>query len=132
VYTVLTHIGVNYGLGKHFADTDKTKISTGIEYMYLGELFALLAMPTSKTSFCVTLLRLTETPWHKHFIWFIIVTLNLALWGCIAVTFAQCEPVEKLWNLTLPGKCWDNRIVIYYSVFVGGTFFDHPLFHASC
>lgn len=96
-----------------------TKLPTGIKYMYLGELFALLAMPTGKTSFCVTLLRLTAVQWHKWFIWFIIVTINLTMWAVTVMTFAQCSPVEKLWDISIPGKCWDNRIVIYFSIFVG-------------
>ncbi|KAF2175453.1 hypothetical protein K469DRAFT_680029 [Zopfia rhizophila CBS 207.26] len=119
IYTVLTHVSVGYGIGKHLVDTDPVKIVDGIKFMYLGEIFALFAMPTSKTSFCVTLLRLTATQWHKWFIWFIIITINLTLWLCAILTLAQCSPVEKLWNIALPGTCWDNRIVINYSIFVG-------------
>jgi hypothetical protein len=97
-----------------------SRLPTGIKYMYLGELFALLAMPTGKTSFCVTLLRLTAISWHRLILWFIIVTVNLSMWVVTVMTFAQCSPVEKLWNITLEGKCWDNRIVIYFSIVVGG------------
>ena len=104
----------------HYLDADKVKLVDGVKYMYLGELFALLAMPTGKTSFCVTLLRLTAIKWHKYIIWFIIVTINLTMWAVTIMTFAQCSPVEKLWNIMLPGSCWDNRIVIYFSIFVGG------------
>ncbi|KAF2865260.1 hypothetical protein BDV95DRAFT_507702 [Massariosphaeria phaeospora] len=119
IYTALLHASVGYGIGLHFVDADMVKLVTGVKYMYLGEFFALLAMPTAKTSFCVTLLRLTAVPWHKWIIWFVIVTTNASMWAVAAMTFAQCSPIEKLWNLTLPGKCWDNRIVIYFSIFVG-------------
>ncbi|KAH7121084.1 hypothetical protein B0J11DRAFT_56634 [Dendryphion nanum] len=119
IYTTLIHVSVNYDVGKHFHEADSVQLVTGIKFMYLGELFALLAMPTSKTSFCITLLRLTEIYWHKWIIWFIIVSVNITMWLCAALTFGQCSPVEKLWNYTLEGECWDNRIVIYYSIVVG-------------
>ncbi|PSN70690.1 hypothetical protein BS50DRAFT_443397, partial [Corynespora cassiicola Philippines] len=119
IYTALIQVSVDYDIGKHFNEADPVKLVTGVKYMYLGQLFALLAMPIGKTSFCVTLLRLTETKWHRQILWFIIGTINLALLAVTVMTFAQCSPVAKLWNVTLEGKCWDNRIVIYFSVFVG-------------
>lgn len=88
--------------------------------MYIGEIFGMFSVPMSKTSFCVTLLRLTIVPWQRHILWFIIVTINLAFWAGAVMTLVQCDPPEKLWNLALEGTCWDNRIVIYFCVFVGG------------
>jgi hypothetical protein len=87
--------------------------------MYIGEIFGLFSVPLSKASFCFTLLRLTVIPWQKKLLWFIIVTVQLTFYATAVITLVQCDPIQKLWDMALPGKCWDNRIVIYYSMFVG-------------
>jgi hypothetical protein len=87
--------------------------------MYIGEIFGLFSVPLSKASFCFTLLRLTVVPWQQKLLWSIIITVQLIFYSTAVITLVQCNPIYKLWDMTLPGKCWDNRIVIYYSMFVG-------------
>jgi hypothetical protein len=87
--------------------------------MYIGEVFGLFSVPLSKASFCVTLLRLTVVPWQRKLLCSIIITVQLTFYSTAVMTLVQCDPIHKLWDITLPGKCWDNRIVIYYSMFVG-------------
>lgn len=122
-------MSVGYGIGKHFNDIkDQAQLATGIKYMYICETFGLLSVPMSKSSFCVTLLRLTIIPWQRKLLWFIMITINLAFWAGAILTLVQCEPKEKLWNFALEGQCWDNRIVIYFCIFVGGlSIFDKLL-----
>ena len=115
-------MSVGYGIGKHFNDIEETsELVTGVKYMYISETFGLFSVPLSKASFCVTLLRLTIVPWQRKLLWFILITINLMFWAAAVMTLVQCEPKEKLWNFALAGKCWDNRIVIYFCIFVGGT-----------
>lgn len=121
LYTIFAQLAVGHGIGKHFTDIeDNTMLVTGVKYMYISETFGLFSVPMSKTSFCVTLLRLTIVPWQRRLLWFILITINLTFWAGAILTLVQCDPKEKLWNFTLEGKCWDNRIVIYFCVFVGG------------
>lgn len=88
--------------------------------MYISETFGLFSVPLSKASFCVTLLRLTVIPWQRKLLWFIIITIQLTFYAGATMTLVQCDPPQKLWDMALPGKCWDNRIVIYFCIFVGG------------
>jgi hypothetical protein len=90
--------------------------------MYIGETFGLFSVPLSKVSFCITLLRLTVISWQKNLLWFIIVTVQITFYACAIITLVQCDPPQKLWDTTLPGKCWDNRIAIYSGIFVGGKY----------
>jgi hypothetical protein len=115
-----SHSSSPTGIGAHLKNIDLTQLPLAIKYMYIGELFLIIAVPLGKTSFCITLLRLTQTSWHKWTIWFVLVTHNVTMWAAGIIMFVQCSPVEKLWNIALPGTCWDNRIAIYYSVAVGG------------
>ncbi|KAF9699560.1 hypothetical protein EKO04_002643 [Ascochyta lentis] len=120
LYTVFAQVSVGYGIGRHFNDIeDKAFLVVGVKYMYISEIFGMFSVPMSKASFCVTLLRLTIVPWQRQILWFILITINLVFWAGAILTLVQCEPKEKLWNFTLDGKCWDNRIVIYFCVFIG-------------
>ncbi|KAF3001844.1 hypothetical protein E8E13_004195 [Curvularia kusanoi] len=119
-YTIFSQLSVSYGIGKHLKDIQhKEMLPIGLRYMYMGEVFGLLSVPLSKTSFCVTLLRLTIIPWQRRLLWFIITTVQLTFYAVAIMMMVQCDPPQKLWDFHLPGKCWDNRIVIYYSIFVG-------------
>jgi hypothetical protein len=33
----------------------------------------------------------------------------------VVLAFAQCQPTQKLWEKTLPGSCWDPRILNNFS-----------------
>lgn len=39
-----------------------------------------------------------------------VLQVLLALVPCIIV-YVQCRPIEKLWNPTLPGHCWDSSVL---------------------
>ncbi|KAJ4334623.1 hypothetical protein N0V95_009115 [Ascochyta clinopodiicola] len=120
-YTIFAQVSVGYGIGQHYADiADKSQLPTGVKYMYIGEIFGMVSVPLSKASFCVTLLRLTVIPWQRKLLWFIIVTIQLAFYAGAIMTMVQCDPPQKLWDVALEGTCWDNRIVIYFCIFVGG------------
>jgi hypothetical protein len=90
-----------------------------LRLLYVGELFAILAVSISKTSFAVTLLRLTTNTWQRYLLWYIIASLNLIMGLCGLFTFIQCSPVDKLWNLSTPGTCWEPTVQIRYAIFAG-------------
>lgn len=104
------------------ADIHPDDLSFAIKVLYAGEFFAIIAVATSKTSFAITLLRLSPKPWQRYVLWFIIVSLNLAMWLCAMFQYLQCSPVNKLWDFTVPGKCWDPMVQIHYAMFAGCEF----------
>ncbi|KAH8650882.1 hypothetical protein BGZ60DRAFT_436753 [Tricladium varicosporioides] len=119
IYSSLTITSCKYGIGGHIYDVSPGKLKIGVKLLYIGEFFAIIAVAISKTSFAVTLLRLATKHWHMYMIWFIIISLNLVMWFCGLFQFIQCSPVEKLWDLTAPGTCWDPHIQINYAIFAG-------------
>jgi len=84
-----------------------TNISTSV--VILGAVW-------SKTSFGMTLLRITEGG-TKAGVWFIIVTMNLAMSISVLVTWIQCNPIPKGWDRSINGICWDPKVNAYYGVF---------------
>ena len=122
IYAALITVSVGYGLGKHERDVDPANWTPLNKYLYLGEFFSLISIPVSKTSFAVTLLRIAAKRWHKWVIWFIILSMNLAVWLCAILLLAQCNPIEKNWDTDAAGTCWDPKIQDAFSVFAGGEF----------
>jgi hypothetical protein len=98
------------------------------KFLFIGEFFTLIAIPVSKTSFSITLLRIATKSWQTWFIWFVIVTVNIVYWLCGILLLVQCHPVEKNWNKKMAGSCWNSSHQDNYSIFAGGT---SPLFQFS-
>ncbi|KAF2009084.1 hypothetical protein BU24DRAFT_468476 [Aaosphaeria arxii CBS 175.79] len=119
IYSALVTKSVSYGLGKHRADIDDDNIPHMFKYMYLSEAFTLLAIPISKTSFAITLLRLVSSRWQKYFICFVIITMNVAMWLTAILLFLQCRPIAKNWDKDLEGSCWKSEVQDRYSIFAG-------------
>jgi hypothetical protein len=92
----------------------------------LAGTFSLTAAIWSKTSFAVTLLRLTEGP-AKHLVWFIIVSMNIAMGLSAVFIWAQCTPIQKGWDFTVEGTCWDPTVIVRYNIFSAGTPLNSPL-----
>jgi len=61
-----------------------------------------LAAVWSKTSFALTMLRLMQNWKMKTFIWFIIVSMNLAMYLTIIFTWLRCTPPAKMTQCIAP------------------------------
>jgi hypothetical protein len=78
--------------------------------------FALAATSLSKTSFALTLMRIT-TDKTRLFVWFIVITTNLANGTAIIVIWNACRPVQKIWIPSFEGECWDEMSMLNYYIF---------------
>ncbi|KAI0186637.1 hypothetical protein EV127DRAFT_167226 [Xylaria flabelliformis] len=85
--------------------------------LYISGLFSLLAAAISKTSFALTLLRISNG-WVKCVVWFAIVTVNAVVGLSIIFNWVQCTPVEKNFYIFIPGSCWPRETLIGYNTFV--------------
>ncbi|KAF2179279.1 hypothetical protein K469DRAFT_596566 [Zopfia rhizophila CBS 207.26] len=119
IYVVFITISVKYGMGKHGTDIPPEDVVPAFKYLFIGEFFTLISISTSKTSFAVTLLRFTTRHWQKWFIWFVIITMNAALWLTAILLFLQCTPVQKNWDKKAKGSCWKSKVQDDFSIFTG-------------
>jgi len=111
---------VRLGFGKHNADIPTDEFHQLLLYSNAAGFASILAAVWSKTSFAVTLLRISEGG-VKRFIWFVVITVNLVLGATATIQWIQCWPVEHLWNPNLPGSCWPRAIVIQINTAAAGT-----------
>ncbi|OLN85459.1 hypothetical protein CCHL11_08084 [Colletotrichum chlorophyti] len=118
---VFITICVSYDFGKHNWDITPGNWSWLLLYANLSGSFSIIAAAWSKTSFALTLLRIARESsdrWMRYVIWFIIISINIALGLAVLFTWIQCWPVEKTWRTaSTPGTCWPKRIPVTYNIF---------------
>jgi hypothetical protein len=110
-------VAVNYGLGIPYSDLSDDAISElGLFSMAAG-FGSILSTCWSKTSFAITLLRISG---HRMrlFLWFIIISVNLVLGSNGVIHWIQCWPVQKTWHYYMPGSCFPADLVRNYNTAV--------------
>ncbi|KAK3377400.1 hypothetical protein B0T24DRAFT_701862 [Lasiosphaeria ovina] len=114
----LISINVGLGEGQHVWRLSRGVLSTlGLNGNVSGTL-SIIAACLSKTSFGLTLLRLTAGLTRKGVI-FLIVSMNIALGLSALFIWLQCDPPAKAWSPDLDGTCWDPSFSFKYGVFSG-------------
>ena len=110
------------GFGRHTydIDTEGPGFPKLLLIMNMTGFWSIWGAAWSKTSFAVTLLRLTQTSALKWFIWFLIITVNVGLYIAAIFMWVQCDPPEKVWNPNVEGTCWDGNIIVAYNSWTAG------------
>ncbi|KAK0716611.1 hypothetical protein B0T21DRAFT_64537 [Apiosordaria backusii] len=109
-------VSVTYGFGRSLSLFNFANLNIYLLYCNLAGTFSILAACWSKTSFAITILRISNG-WMKYLVWFIIVTVNLSLGAAIALTWGQCTPIAKIWQPKLEGECWPKFYQVRYNIF---------------
>ena len=110
---------VTHGLGNHYNDMDQEALTAVNIFSISAGFGSILATCWSKTSFAISLLRIS-TGRTRAFVWFIIVSVNLVLGSNGVIQWVQCWPVQKQWYYQLEGSCFPPKIVQNYNTFVAG------------
>ena len=121
---------VHDGIGRHEIYLMSTlegraRMSQAIKWHFLSQPLVIASMMFIRLSICIFLLRIfgTTKGWRSTLYAILIITIATNV-SSTAVTVAQCSPVRKMWNPTLPGKCWPKSTQIAMGDFHGGT--SHP------
>lgn len=121
-YTGLVVSATKHGLGRHLKTISHADQVEAHRLLGTADFFVIISIAISKSSFAVTLLRLTFHTWHKALIWTIIITVNLLMWTTAIFIFTSCTPLGRVWDPTVPGTCWNSRRLLDYNVFSGGEY----------
>lgn len=111
--------GVDYGIGLHFEDMAPENIPVVAEYSYAAGFATVLGIAWSKTSFGLTILRISNG-WRRWLIWFIIISMNMVLIANAIMLYAQCTPVRRLFDELSEGTCWPKIYGERYQGFCAG------------
>ncbi|KAK0724615.1 hypothetical protein B0H67DRAFT_632183 [Lasiosphaeris hirsuta] len=107
---------LSLGFGMHTLDINPANLPTIGLLSHMSGSLALFGAVWSKTSFGMTMLRITEKG-TKAAVWFIIVSMNLAMSINVLTTWIECNPIPKGWDKTINGICWDPKVNTYFGVF---------------
>lgn len=117
---IMQTVDTTFGFGKEHRDIDAGILATTRLVSTAAGFFLILAAAWSKTSFALTLLRISEG-WPKKLVLFVIWTTNIAI-GVSAITqWAQCWPLARLWEGEgVEGQCLPLGLINGYNMFVSG------------
>ncbi len=117
--SVITYC-ISLGLGKHTWDVDPGSFAPMFKAFTVAATLSIVASIWSKTSFALTILRLTDG-WLKGVVWFLIGSVNVAMGVTALLNWIHCTPVQRVWEFQAEGTCWPFEIVQYYDVFSAGS-----------
>ncbi|KAK0737829.1 hypothetical protein B0T18DRAFT_354511, partial [Schizothecium vesticola] len=115
--TIVNTINLDLGFGLHLSAIPPLAVPTITLLSNVSTSLAFLGAVWSKTSFGMTLLRITDGK-TKAVVWFVMLSMNAAVSASIVVSWVQCDPLPKGWDKGITGgRCWDPRVNVYYMMF---------------
>ncbi|KAF4430925.1 hypothetical protein F53441_13935 [Fusarium austroafricanum] len=108
---------VTLGFGRHRATISDENMLIINKATIVGAVFGIFATTISKTSFAITLYRISTNAWMRYFLIFIIVTINISMNLVWIFGFAKCKPLERVWDKSVPGTCWDPAKLLTFQLF---------------
>src|SRR3569833_2554473 len=103
---ILVSILVSRGFGKHTWDLTPEQLASFSTVILVRVTMTITAVSWSKTSFAITVLRIAETRSMRCLLWFIIITINLAMGLAATLGWTSCTPLAMTWDQSIPGTCW--------------------------
>lgn len=110
---------VELGYGKHIWDFDQANVPQWMLLSNCRTTFTVVAACWSKTSFGITLTRITDG-WTKRFIYILLVSMNIFLGLSGLFPWVNCTPIKKSWSPFTEGTCWPSKTLVHYNIFSGG------------
>ncbi|KAF2014394.1 hypothetical protein BU24DRAFT_451452 [Aaosphaeria arxii CBS 175.79] len=114
----LSYVSLQYGMGRHIFFLGPPDIMNAIKYNAIAQIFNITTFYFVKASIVLFLLRLV-THLHKTkrmILWISFGLLTAMNVEALIVSIFQCQPLQKQWNPTSSGICW-NRNVFQYSAY---------------
>lgn len=103
---------VSYGLGQHRIDLSVEQYRNFLKYYYLDTAQFFVALATCKISICLFLLRISQFNKLRRMLYGLIGFLVLTHLVLFFLEVFQCSPVDKVWNLDEPGKCFSEQMIM--------------------
>lgn len=123
---------IRLGYGKHIWDIPPENFLFRMPLiMAISGTFAILAAAWSKTSFAITLLRISQG-WMWAVVWSIIVSMNVLLGLSAVFIWIQCTPVRKSWMPLVEGSCYPMGRIVDYLMLSTGMFPSFVCFSPGC
>jgi hypothetical protein len=112
IFTAFVTVSVHYGLGKHIYDiTNPEDIIEIVKVNWESTVPGILASITARISIAILLVRLFGVKtWFRWYIYIITASQTIVEILFIIAIWAQCKPVEAIWNPIVSHTCWNPII----------------------
>jgi hypothetical protein len=111
------------GLGLTFLDLNLDNLPDLLKFVQISIFLNGVEMCALKVGIGLSLLRLRLS---KVFNWAVIGCIIVSLLVNLIVFpgfFAQCRPMARLWDKSIPGTCWDENASLAFSYTQTGTLY---------
>ncbi|KAL8924383.1 MAG: hypothetical protein Q9172_002730 [Xanthocarpia lactea] len=125
---ILITYSVHWGLGSHIEGLSLKQIEMTMTYIWHAQPLQLLANASGKLAIATLLVTLHGPKFAKAksiFIWTVAATQTIIVIIAIAMIYAQCDPVQKLWRVSLPGSCDGRERNTKWAYLQGGKDIHH-------
>jgi hypothetical protein len=113
----LVYIVDRYGFGHHITEINPAEFTDMIKWLSLGSRPIVLAVALSKSSFALTLWRVSEGRAWRLLMVFIIVSMCALMSTNFIMLFCRCRPLAKQWDPKIPGDCFSGEINEAFTTF---------------
>ena len=95
--------------------------TTALKWSSIAAPIGIFSGMCTRISVCLFLLRIfrTKREWKWGLCAMIIFVSAIAIPAVVSL-IAQCSPVQRQWDKTIPGSCWSTSTVIDIGYFNGG------------
>lgn len=119
--SIIMTLSVSLGFGMHLLEIALINREKLLLLGSLSTTFSTLSAVLSKTSFGLTLLRLTSVGYEKTraFVWVIMISMNLIMFCDALYSWVECQPSRKHWEIFIDGTCWSPDIAVKLGIAAG-------------
>ncbi|KAF4120424.1 hypothetical protein GMORB2_3225 [Geosmithia morbida] len=98
VFAAITTVACFHGMGRHFNQLKTDQFARAMMLVMVGQSTVSMAIGMAKVVVATFLLRIVTAAWQRIFLWFCIGTMMFISVFLSISLFAQCTPVESIWN----------------------------------
>ncbi|TLD34127.1 hypothetical protein PspLS_00654 [Pyricularia sp. CBS 133598] len=113
--SLTTHV-VRLGYGKHAYDVALENVNAQALIGLICTTLAITSAAWSKTSFALTLLRISGKR-VKIAIYILIFSMNILMGVGALLMWVNCKPLRKAWEPMIDGYCWDRHLDVIFGSF---------------
>ena len=99
------------GVGRHKYYIGAADTAQAIKWSTIAQCQNVLSTGLVKVSICIFLLRILTSKPLARFLYGLITLISVATVMILAGIVSQCRPIEKIWNHTVRGDCWNPLIL---------------------
>ena len=115
-------VEVHYGLGRHKYFFTQVHYIGFSKYNYLDWCQVFITLAISKIAICLFLLRISKFERWRNFLYGMIAFLILTHLPITLAYIFQCRPVNKAWDIKVPGDCWPKSTIEAITIVQGSAY----------